>query len=111
MWIHFYDIRTISPKTYVPGIRKKNYAIKNSLNDLQLPPGSKNMHFLTDKWSEKDCNYQNDLKSLKNTEAEIKYEPVYEIPNNVECAISKTSDQPAHTRCLIRACASRLSIL
>ena len=44
MWIHFYDIRTISPKTYVPGIRK-HYAIKNSQNDLQLPPGSKNMHF------------------------------------------------------------------
>ena len=58
---------------------EKNYAIKNSLNDLQLPPGSKNMHLFTDKWSEKDCNYQNDLKSSKNTEAEIKYEPVYEI--------------------------------
>ena len=24
---------------------EKNYAIKNSQNDLQLPPGSKNMHF------------------------------------------------------------------
>ena len=38
-------------------------------------------------------------------------EPVHEISNNVVCAISKASDQPAHTRSLIRAFASRLSIL
>ena len=39
------------------------------------------------------------------------YEPVHEISNNVVCATSKTSDQPAHTRSLIRAFASRLNIL
>ena len=33
------------------------------------------------------------------------------IPNNVVCATSKGSDQPAHTRSLIRAFASRLNIL
>ena len=38
-------------------------------------------------------------------------EPVHEISNNVICATSKGSDQPAHTRTLIRAFASRLSIL
>ena len=38
-------------------------------------------------------------------------EPVHEISNNVVCTTSKTSDQPAHTRSLIRAFASRLSIL
>ena len=38
-------------------------------------------------------------------------EPVHEIFNNVECATSKASDQPAHTRSLIRAFACRLSIL
>ena len=38
-------------------------------------------------------------------------EPVTEISNNVVCATSKASDQPAHTRSLIRAFASRLSIL
>ena len=38
-------------------------------------------------------------------------EPVHEITNNVVCATSKASDQPAHTRSLIRAFASRLSIL
>ena len=38
-------------------------------------------------------------------------EPVHEISNNVICVTSKASDQPAHTRSLIRAFASRLSIL
>ena len=37
--------------------------------------------------------------------------PVHEISNNVVCATSKGSDQPAHTRSLIRAFASLLSIL
>ena len=40
-----------------------------------------------------------------------KFEPVHEISNNVVYATSKASDQPAHTRSLIRAFASRLSIL
>ena len=39
------------------------------------------------------------------------YEPVHEISNNMVCATSKASDQPAQTRSLIRAFASRLSIL
>ena len=38
-------------------------------------------------------------------------EPVHEISNNVVCRSIKASDQPAHTRSLIRAFASRLSIL
>ena len=38
-------------------------------------------------------------------------EPVHEISNNVVSATSKVSDQPAHMRSLIRAFASRLSIL
>ena len=33
------------------------------------------------------------------------------ISNKVVCATSKASDQPAHTRSLIKAFASRLSIL
>ena len=40
-----------------------------------------------------------------------RYEPVHEISNNVACVTSKASDQPAHTRSLIRAFASCLSIL
>ena len=34
----------------------------------------------------------------------------HEISNNVVCATSKASDQPAHTRSLIRAFAIRLNI-
>ena len=37
-------------------------------------------------------------------------EPVHEISNNVLYATREASDQPAHTRNLIRAFASRLSI-
>ena len=38
-------------------------------------------------------------------------DPVHDISNNVICATSKASDHPAHMRSLIRAFASRLSIL
>ena len=38
-------------------------------------------------------------------------EPVHEISNNLVYATRKASDQPAHMRSLIRAFASRLSIL
>ena len=41
----------------------------------------------------------------------IPFEPRHEISNNVVCATSKASDQPAHKRSLIRAFASRLNIL
>ena len=39
------------------------------------------------------------------------YEPRHEISNNVVCATSKASDQPAQSRSLIRAFASRLNII
>ena len=38
-------------------------------------------------------------------------EPRHEISNNVVCATSKASDQPAQSRSLIRVFASRLNIL
>ena len=38
-------------------------------------------------------------------------EPRHEISNNLVCATSKASDQPAHMRSLIRAFAGRLIIL
>ena len=38
-------------------------------------------------------------------------EPANEISNNVVCATSKASDQPAHTGSLVRAFASCLGIL
>ena len=39
------------------------------------------------------------------------YEPWHEISNNVVCVTSKGSDQPVHTRSLIRAFARRLNSL
>ena len=39
-----------------------------------------------------------------------KIEPVHDISNNVACATSNASDQPAHTHSLIRASACRLNI-
>ena len=41
----------------------------------------------------------------------ISFEPVHAISYNVVCATSNASDQSAHTRSLIRAFASRLSVL
>ena len=41
----------------------------------------------------------------------VLYGPVHEISNNVVCSTSKASDQPAHMCSLIRAFASRLSII
>ena len=38
-------------------------------------------------------------------------EPQHEISNNLVCATSKASDQPAHMRSLIRTFASHLNIL
>ena len=45
------------------------------------------------------------------TSKKILIEPHHEISKNVVCATSEGSDQPAHTCSLIRAFASRLSIL
>ena len=39
------------------------------------------------------------------------FEQVHEISNNVVCATSKGSDQPAHMRSLIRTFARRLNVL
>ena len=41
----------------------------------------------------------------------FEYEPQHEIFNNVVSATSKASDQPAHTRSLVRAFASGVNIL
>ena len=50
-------------------------------------------------------------KNKKKPMLSIINEPRHEISNNVVCATSKGSDQPAHTHRLIRAFASRLNIL
>ena len=51
------------------------------------------------------------LKLSADTNKSMTNEPWHEISNNVIGATSKGSDQPAHTRSLVRAFASRLNIL
>ena len=55
--------------------------------------------------------FVNCVDSDKMLQNDFNNEPAHEIYNNVVCATSKASDQPAHTRSLIRAFAGRLSIL
>ena len=57
------------------------------------------------------CTFQDAQVGSDCGSRHIKIEPVHEISNNLVCATSKASDQPAHMRSLIRAFASRLSIL
>ena len=54
-------------------------------------------------------NQQNELAPSEDTDepGNPPNEQVHEISNNVVCVTSKASDQPAHTRSLIRAFASR----
>ena len=51
------------------------------------------------------------LNKIKTTERQYPIEPPHEISNNVVCAISKGSDQPAYMSSLVGAFASRLNIL
>ena len=51
------------------------------------------------------------LKEMVLLRTHTMIEPGHEISNNVVCSTSKGSDQPAHTRRLVRAFANRLSIL
>ena len=57
------------------------------------------------------CNTRLSFRKKTWSSLSIYNEPVHEISNNVVCATSKASDQPAHMHSLIRAFASRLSIL
>ena len=66
--------------------------------------------------NQQDGDYRHVLGFWKHTISNSLYmrktlEPVHEISNNVVCVTSKGSDQPAHTRSLIRAFASLLNIL
>ena len=61
-------------------------------------------------------DYINETTALQMCETDDKclnqnlvIEPLHEIFNNVVCATSKASDQPAHARSLIRAFASRFN--
>ena len=68
-------------------------------------PSLENQHFI---WEQKEKSDQNVWIF---TISKVIIEPVHEISNTEVCATSKASDQPAHTRSLIRAFTSRLSNL
>ena len=51
------------------------------------------------------------MVGAETSHSELTYEPAHEISNNMVCATSKASDQPAHTGSLIRAFTSGLCIL
>ena len=55
--------------------------------------------------------YQVNKTCHKRPASEAIFEPRHDISNNVVCATSEASDQPAQTRSLIRAFAGRLNIL
>ena len=54
------------------------------------------------------CHNHTLLTDTWHCEEEVN-EPRHEISNNMVCGTNKASDQPAHTRSLIRAFASRLN--
>ena len=58
-----------------------------------------------------DLTISNFMRNFIGTQKVNLFEPRHEISNNVVCATSKGSDQPAHTRSLIRAFANRVNIL
>ena len=64
---------------------------------------------LKDKWME--CIDKGDIVGRLFLDFRKAFEPPHEISSNVVCATNKASDQPAPTRSLIRAFASRFNIL
>ena len=60
--------------------------------------------------SQRDGSFEHPKHMVRIMDKNI-IEPRHEISNNVVCATSKASDQPAHSHSLIRAFACRLNIL
>ena len=91
-----------------------NSSLNLNLNESILRYGISELH-----WHEKFLHLSLILATILNVTVTWKksimylliYEPVHEISNNAVCATSKASDLSAHTCSLIRAFASRLSIL
>ena len=72
----------------------------NNIKHNTIPNENGNGHYNLDETHER-----------KDDSKKVIIEPRHGISNNVVCATSIGSDQPAHTRSLIRAFASRLNIL
>ena len=72
----------------------------NNIKQNTIPNENGDVHYNFDETHER-----------KDDSKKVIIEPRHGISNNVVCATSIGSDQPAHTRSLIRAFASRLNIL
>ena len=80
-------------------------------SSLFRPNGFSQALFLLSNLQEMGKVFQMYSHSWSSKSFRKQFEPRHEISNNMVCANSKGSDQPAHTRSLIRAYASRLDIL
>ena len=95
------------------GVGPKDHLNEHGIKVVADLPVGQNLqdHVMTWMFSRINVSYSLTPGLVENMWTKLTYEPVHEISNNLVCATSKASDQPAHTRSLIRAFASRLSIL
>ena len=97
--------------TFPCGVLGQVWYLIVSIPDLCLLPFSKRLYSILKLFfSDARWNIQYSKSNSHHKRPQI-IEPWHKISNNVVCATSKGSDQPAHTRRLIRAFASRLNIL
>ena len=95
------------------GVGPKDHLNEHGIKVVVDLPVGQNLqdHVMTWMFSRINVSYSLTAGLVENMWTKLTYEPVHEISNNLVCATSKASDQPAHTRSLIRAFACRLSIL
>ena len=88
----------IVPAARVKGLKQNTCRIKHTDEQMYGQSGRHTLIKLSCRFIQDEIKYYNN-------------EPWHGISNNLVCAISKASNQPAHMRSLIRAFASRLNIL
>ena len=82
-----------------------------AMNKFKLISTPKSINFNGQPFITNDIKCQAIYKHVHTAVTKTASEPRHDIFNNVVCATSKASDQPAHTHSLIRDFASRLIIL
>ena len=99
------------PTTRTPFIGRTNFIYQSigQIISFQMMPPLRSFDDLDGK--ERGQKKTDDLWAMTTLGPRTLYEPRHEISNNVVCVTSKGSDQPAHTRSLIRAFAGLLNIL
>ena len=84
----------------------RDYVFLNTINELRKKDIMRDLSIILILFATRLLN-----STIQKHESLILFEPRHVISNNVVCATSNASDQPAHTRSLIRVFASRLNIL